>query len=159
MFSLKQTVCLIVGIVGALACSVLAGVSFWSIQAFLLKLDVANAMHTPFFYLFVGSFVGVGGSVKLMVKKPSVPASNFDNLPKPEKPDMSSVKKESVVSSGASSVVTVLAGTKLQNGSGTTIELAEDCIMWAKFAEGAPEEAPKKQVVTKKKRFFERVDE
>ena len=154
MFSLKQTVCLIVGIVGALACSVLAGVSFWSIQAFLLKLDVANAMHTPFFYLFVGSFVGVGGSVKLMVKKPSVPASNFDNLPKPEKPDMSSVKKESV-----DSVVTVLAGTKLQNGSGTTIELAEDCIMWAKFAEDAPEEAPKKQVVVKKKRFFERVDE
>jgi hypothetical protein len=160
MFSLKEKVCITLGIVGALVCSVLGGLSFWSIQSFLLKLDMAT-LQSPFFYLFVGSFVGVGGSVGLIAKKPSV-SSNVSK-PKPDKSSEKSEKKEdeSVVSSGASgAVITLLPGTILQNESGTTTTLEEPWILWPKIASEVPVETEKKKVEKKvTPRFFERVED
>lgn len=141
----------VVGVAGAVVCSVLAGVSLSSIQTFLFQLDVDSLVIKPFFYAFLFSFVGFAGSIGLIVKKPSYAKSN-SNLSK----STSTVSPENVGSSGASGFVTLMAGTKLQNGSGTTIELGEPCLMWPKYAEVSEE--PKTAKKTTSRRFFERVD-
>jgi hypothetical protein len=144
MFSLRA--CVAIGVAGLLICSVMVGVSFSYIQLFLFNLNLEALLALPTFYSFLLSFVGFGGSVVLIVKKPSI-----SHLSK------SSVSSK-VVSSGASEFVTLLPGTKLQNESGTTMELAEPYIMWPKFAKSEVPEEQKKQVVAKR-RFFERVTE
>ena len=86
------------------------------------------------------------------------PVGSNSSLSEPDKPLSS--EKESVGSSGvAAGVVTLLPGTKLQNESGTTLELAEHYIMWPKYAK--PEEVPEEPKTPKvaKRRFFERVEE
>jgi hypothetical protein len=155
VFSLR--VCVVAGALGLLVCSAVAGVSLVSIQAFLLKLDLAALTVLPAFYMVLGSFVGFAGSTVLIVKKPSSPKSS-DNS-RSSKPSMSS---EKVVSSGASgAVLTLMPGTKLQNESGTTLELSEPYILWPKFATSEVPEEPKEQVksvVKEKPRFFKRVE-
>ena len=66
MFKLK--VCVAIGIAGAVSCSVLAGISFSTIQTFLLQLDMATLLLKPFFYSFLFSCVGFAGSVGLVFK-------------------------------------------------------------------------------------------
>jgi hypothetical protein len=153
LFSLRA--CVVVGVVGLLICSVMVGISFYFIQQFLFDLNVEALVVLPTFYSFLLSFAGFGGSVVLITKKPSSSSSCKKDVDSSSKLDVSSKK---VGSSGASEFVTLLPGTKLQNESGTTIELSEPYILWPKFAKSVVPEEPKKQVVAKR-RFFMRVED
>jgi hypothetical protein len=152
MFSLRA--CAAVGVVGLLLCSVLVGVSFSSIQVILFQLNLDALVKSVSFYSFITSFAGFAGSIALIVKKPSTTSKSDGGSSISHKPSQSSVK---VDSSGTSGFVTLLPGTKLQNESGTTMELAEPYIMWPKFAKSEVPEEPKKGI--SKRRFFERVAE
>ena len=156
----KLKACVAVGVVGAVGCSILAGVSFSSIQAFLFQLDLVALALRPLFYSFLFSVVGFVGFVGFAFKAPVPSNSDASNLPPPPQTRSRFSEKESGVSSGASgAVITLLPGTKLQNESGTTLELAEHYIMWPKIAASeVPEEIKKPEKKVDAPRFFKRVE-
>jgi hypothetical protein len=146
------------GAVGCVVCSLIVGASFLSIQLVLFSLNLAVLAVSPFFYLFVGSIVGLAGSFRFVYKKLFVGNSEVSSLESssPIKPQVSS-EKEKVGFSGVP--LTLLPGTKIQNGAGSITEFKEPIICWPVMDKSvdAPEEP--KSIKKTVRRFFERVED
>jgi hypothetical protein len=137
------------GVAGALACSVLVGVSFLFIKTFLFTLNTTALSDSFYFYVFLGSLVGVAGSLFAAFAKAS-------NLKVDGHEPNIKVSSEKIGSSGAlGSVIKLGPGTRLMN-NGLDMKLENETLCWPILDGSMAPEEPKIES-NKERRFFETV--